>query len=151
LAWEEELMGEFCELLSSVVLQVHVIDRWIWQLHASSKYNVSSVYNYLTSTDQSLINDHSTVFWHKKVPLKVNIFAWRLLRNPLPATDNLIRRIFQRNSQLCSRGCGSTEDIDHLFLTCDYFSQIWYALYNWLGLASVKPALVINHLIQFHR
>jgi len=89
------------------------------------------------------------IFGHKKVPLKVNIFVWRLLRNHLPTTDNLIRiMILQPNSQLSSDGCGSTKDIDHLFLTYDFFGQIWYAIYNWLDLAPVKHALVKDYLIQ---
>jgi len=77
MAWEEELESECCELLIPIVLHADVNDMWIWQLHASSKYNVTSAYNHLTSRDQPSNNDHSTIIWHKEIPLNVNIFAWR--------------------------------------------------------------------------
>jgi len=51
----------------------------------------SFVYNYLTSSDQPLNKDHTTIIWYKEVSLKVNIFTCSLLRNRLPTTDNLIR------------------------------------------------------------
>jgi hypothetical protein len=34
----------------------------------------------------------SDAVWHKHVPLKVSICAWRLLRNPWPTKDNLMHR-----------------------------------------------------------
>jgi len=144
--WEEELVRECCVLLSSIFLQDNMNDKWIWHLHVSLKYNVTSVYNILTSRVSSSTHDHNTYFWHKEVPLKVNIFVWRLLRNRLPTTDNLIRcRILQSNTHYCSSGCGSSEDIDHLFLSCDFYEQIWYDIYNWLGIVTVKPAHVKDH------
>jgi hypothetical protein len=150
LAWEKELESDWCTLLLPIVLQTAVNDRWILQLHASTKYNISSAYNFLTWRDQPLNNDHTSIIWLKEVPLKVNIFAWRLLRNRLPTTDNLIKRkVLQLNSTSCSGGCGSQEDIDHLFLTCEFYGKIWYEIYNWLGLFSVKPAHIHNHIIQF--
>jgi len=151
LAWEEELERECCALLLPIVLQTSTNDRWIWQLHASSKYNVTSVYNFLTSRDQPSNIDHNTIIWHKEVPLKVNIFALGLLRNCLPTTNNLIRqRVLQPNRFFFySRGCGSHEDSDHLFLTGDYFGQIWYEIYNWLRVVSAKLVRVKDHFLIF--
>lgn len=42
--------------------------------------------------DQHITVDHSNIFWHKEVPLKVNIFALCLWSNRLPTTNNLIKR-----------------------------------------------------------
>jgi hypothetical protein len=61
-----------------------------------------------------------------RVPLKVNIFVWYLLRYRLPTIDNLIRRrVLQQNT---------------------FF---WYDIYNWLGLVSTKPTHVHDHILQF--
>jgi len=104
---------------------------WIWKLHASSRYNVTSVYNSLTSRNQPLENNQPKTIWHKEVHLKVNIFTQRLLCNRFPTTNNLIRRkVLQPNTDFCWGGCGCEEDIDNLILTCDYFGKIWLDIYN---------------------
>ena len=70
------------------------MDLSTWQLNATSRYNVASVYNFLTSREQifnndhtSIItsreqifnNDHTSIIWHKEVPLKVNILKRTLI------------------------------------------------------------------------
>jgi hypothetical protein len=81
--------------------------------------------------------------------LKVNLFAWRLLWNRLP-TYNLIRRhVLHSNAQLCASGCGKIDGINYLFLSCDVFGKIWLGIYNWLGLTTVHPEHVADHLLQF--
>ena len=45
-SWEELLMGECVERLSVLVLQVGLVDRWVWKLHPSNKYTVQSAYSY---------------------------------------------------------------------------------------------------------
>jgi len=126
-----------------------VNDRWIRQLHASLKYNIFSLYNFLTSRDQTFNDDHTSIIWYKEVPLKVNIFVWRLLHNRLPTTYNLNRRrVLQPNTSLCLDDCGFEENIDHLFLRCYFFGQIWYHIYSCIGLTSVKPATIHEHILQ---
>jgi len=107
LAWDEELWSDCCALLIPIVLQVNVNDRWTWQLHVSFGYNVASAYHYLTSRDQTFNNNLLLTVWHKEVPQKITIFAWRLLRNRLSTCDNLIkRRILQPNTSLIQAYAG---------------------------------------------
>lgn len=47
-AWEEELLGECVVRPTSVTLQVDRVYRWIWNLHVSNCYSVSSAYSCLT-------------------------------------------------------------------------------------------------------
>jgi len=55
LAWEEERVRECCDILSNIVLQPTHSDRWIWHLHASNNYTVTSAYNHLlTFTSNNL-------------------------------------------------------------------------------------------------
>ena len=59
-AWEEEKVRECCDILTNIVLQPNHSDMWIWHLHASSNYNVTSAYNHLlTPTCQQLIHQKS--------------------------------------------------------------------------------------------
>ena len=50
LAWEEEQVRECSDLMTNIILQSDISDRWFWYFHASSSYNVTSAYHYLTST-----------------------------------------------------------------------------------------------------
>jgi len=57
--------------------------------------------------------------------LNVSPIVWLLLHSPLPTTDNLIRRhVLDPNALLCTDGCGTIEDIDHLFLSCGFFGKV---------------------------
>jgi len=40
--------------------------------------------------------------------------------------------------------CGKSEDIDHLFLSCDFFRKIWYDIFIWFGFT-----MFADHLFQF--
>lgn len=50
------------------------------------------------------------------------MFAWRLFRNRLPMKDNLfLLRVISIDYQLCAKGCGTIESVDHLLLGCVFF------------------------------
>lgn len=49
--WEDELVEECIERLTSIILQVDVEDRWIWNLHPSSCYTVNNAYKHLSEFD----------------------------------------------------------------------------------------------------
>lgn len=93
-SWKEEDVGELTHLLQSVTLQGLREDRWNWSLEPTNIYTLRSAYNFLN--DQVSVNDAAPVpsLWHKDVPLKVVLFAWRLFRDRLPTKDNLYRRTF---------------------------------------------------------
>ncbi|KEH28082.1 hypothetical protein MTR_5g464420 [Medicago truncatula] len=54
LAWEEESVAECVALLSDIVLQDTIIDRWRWVLDPIKGYSVKGIYQYLTSSDSSV-------------------------------------------------------------------------------------------------
>jgi hypothetical protein len=84
------------------------------------------------------------------VPLKVNLFVWRLFKNRLPTKDNLYRRNAIGESQLmCAALCGDIEDRDHLFFRCDVYGRIWLLVSNWLGIDSVFNGNISTHSAQF--
>jgi len=91
-----------------------------------------------------------TTLWHKQVPLKVMLFAWRLFRDKLPTKDNLLRRgVIPLDSRLCIVGCNSLETTTHLFLHCSTFGSVWQYLLRWLGFLTTLPLGVIDHFNQF--
>ena len=75
--WEEEEVGELMLLLHTVRLQVDRDDRWRWTLEASNDFTVRSAYNFLSANPPLALSVPVVSLWHKDVPLKVVLFAWR--------------------------------------------------------------------------
>jgi hypothetical protein len=125
LAWEEELVVESVVRVASCFLQEDVLDRWVWKLHSSQCYTVKSTYYYLTASDTTQSEGVDHFLWLKSVPLKVNIFVWRLFMNRLPTKDNLHKRAAIDATHLsCAAQCGELEDRDHLFFQCDVYGRV---------------------------
>lgn len=102
------------------------------------------------SANHHIIANDSLVFWHQDVPLKVNPFVWHLLLNHLPTKDNSIKRwVILATSQTCVGGCGTLEDMTHLFLHCDYNCQVWITVYDWFDFVVVNSYHTSVHLTQF--
>ena len=77
LAWEEGMLEELILLLFNVNLQVEKNDRWLWTLESSNIFTVRSAYNFITFQPPLASWVDASHLWHKDVPLKVVLFAWR--------------------------------------------------------------------------
>lgn len=149
-AWEEELVGEIKLLLLNVNLQVNKDDWWLWSLENSKSFLVRSVYNYITAQIPTYIVVPVSSLWHKDVPLKVVLFAWRVFRDRLPIKDNLFRRgVIDQNSLECVAACDSSESSVHLLLHCNVFEYVWHQIYKWLGIYVVAPQHWPENFVQF--
>jgi len=84
------MLEECRTLLDNVVLQPNVSDRWQWDPDIHVGYTVRGAYHALTSTDTHIPDATENLVWHKQVPLKVSIVAWRLLKDRLPTKENLV-------------------------------------------------------------
>ena len=125
--WEEEMLEECRQLLNGVVLQFDLSDRWLWDSDSDAGYTVRSAYQQLTTHAEAEPPEVTTgdLIWHKKVPLKVSIFAWRLLRDRLPTKNNLLRRgVVDAEAVMCVTGCGLEESVPHLFIHCPTFGTL---------------------------
>ncbi|MCH96906.1 helicase-like protein [Trifolium medium] len=88
-AWEEEMLGECQALLHNLFLQTQSSDMWHWKLDSVQGYSVRGAYQLLTSQQHVTLDVAEELIWHKQVPLKVSILAWRLLCDKLPTKANL--------------------------------------------------------------
>ena len=150
LAWEEELVVEIRNLLTNVILQDTQLDVWLWQPNIGDGYTVRGVYQMPMRQEMHNHDVVSDAPWHKSVPLKVSICAWRLFRNRWPTKDNLVRRgVISHDSQLCVTGCGQNKTIDHLIIHCPIFCDLWQQIKTWIGVFSVDPHQVLDHYYQF--
>jgi len=123
---------------------------WRWLRDHSGSYFVRSTYDMLTSDGINTVAEVSDLIWHKHVPLKVPILAWRLLRNRLPTKANLVARgILGQDAHLCVSGCGEVETTQYLFISCPIFSELWHLVRAWIRMSGVDPVDVSDHFLQF--
>jgi hypothetical protein len=61
--------------------------------------------------------------WRTKVPPKIKIFLWQLIRGRLPSGVQIVKRQGPSNG-LCAL-CGDVEDCNHIFFTCHMAGFMW--------------------------
>jgi len=111
---------------------------------------VRGAYQILTTPAFTTFDETRDLIWHKQVPLKVSIVAWRLLKDRLPTRNNLLRRdIGQHAGATCVEGCGVEESASHLFIHCDVFGLLWQHIRAWIGVTAIDPSSINDHFLQF--
>ncbi|MCI27265.1 heat-shock protein, partial [Trifolium medium] len=111
---------------------------------------VRGAYQLLTTTDSIIVDEAEHLIWYPQVPLKVSIFAWRLLRDRLPTKSNLVTRgILSSTAHQCVSGCGAAESTHHLFIFCSTFGSIWDLVRSWIGISSTGFTSIRDHFVQF--
>jgi hypothetical protein len=131
-------------------MQVESLDRWQWRPDPAMGYSVHDAYQILTSQDSVTLGEAEDLLWHREVPLKVSIFAWRLLRDRLPIKTNLVSRgILAPDLHDCVAGYSGIETARHLFLSCSTFGSLWALVRSWIGFSAVDAYSLTDHFIQF--
>ncbi|GKC12881.1 RNA-directed DNA polymerase, eukaryota, reverse transcriptase zinc-binding domain protein [Tanacetum coccineum] len=104
-------------------------DAWNWSPNTTKGFSVASA--------RSLVDSHIlkvspiATRWNGCIPIKVNIFLWKLLLNKLPSRVNLDRRGIDIPSILCPNCQEDVETGNHIFFTCEMASTLWSMLDNW--------------------
>ncbi|MCI09447.1 70 kDa peptidyl-prolyl isomerase, partial [Trifolium medium] len=120
------------------------------QPNPDTGYTVRGAYQLLTSHVPATMDDAENLIWHSQVPLKVSVFAWRLLRDRLPKKANLVTRgILSPTAHLCVSGRGAAESAQHLFISCSTFDSLWALIRSWIGTSSVDSTTLRDHFVQF--
>ncbi|XP_045802599.1 uncharacterized protein LOC123896228 [Trifolium pratense] len=111
---------------------------------------VAGGYQILTHQASDALHDAENLIWHPQVPLKVSIFAWRLLRDRLPTRANLVSRgVLSSTADACVFGCGVTESAHHLFLSCSTVGSLWDLVRAWVGISPMDFTTLRDHFVQF--
>ena len=108
-------------------------DKWIWNVDNSHVFSVSNARQLID--DVNLSSGIHPTKWSKFVPIKINIFAWRLLLNRLPTKTNLNDRDIDVPDILCPMCNQVQEDASHIFMHCEVASQVWVKIAQWTGLS----------------
>lgn len=116
-------MGKCISLLDNVVnLQEIVSYKWVKKHDPEDGYSVKGVYHLLTRVDHHNHDHVSKIIWNRVVPLKVSLFASRLLNRRISTKDNLVYCIPNNLDSLLYLGGSRNEDtINHLFMDFFFF------------------------------
>nr|GEX38769.1 hypothetical protein [Tanacetum cinerariifolium] len=91
-------------------------DAWVWLLDSSGEYLVSSACSYID--DLLLPTVGYPTRWVKVVPIKINIFAWKVCLDKLPTRLNLSLRGIDKPSIIFLFCSLAGESCSHLLFSC---------------------------------
>lgn len=91
-----------------------------WKLNPNGIFSTKSVYKFL---EADTVGPNYKWIWKPKLPLKIKIFLWQMVRDANLTRDNLKKRKWLGN-QLCSF-CDQPENRNHLFFTCSTARSVW--------------------------
>jgi hypothetical protein len=95
-------------------------DQVTWALEPSGVYSTHSMY--LRMSQGASVTYFKEV-WKTRVPPKIRVFLWQLIRGRLPSADQVARRNGPTDGS-CAL-CGELEDGDHIFFRCHLARFLW--------------------------
>ncbi|GJW07652.1 RNA-directed DNA polymerase, eukaryota, reverse transcriptase zinc-binding domain protein [Tanacetum coccineum] len=135
--WEDTWVGNLSlkeQFLRIYQLDTGVVlsdksDTWQWSLGVSNGYTAASVRSLVDSNilDTTLV----AMRWKCSIPIKVNVFIWRLLLNKLPSRVNLDRKGIDVGSILCPICMDDVKTVNHIFFSCNMAKDLWALFANW--------------------
>nr|GEW34336.1 RNA-directed DNA polymerase, eukaryota [Tanacetum cinerariifolium] len=120
-------------------------DRWVWDLNGSGDFFVKDVRSMID--DFMLPNDHVATRWIKCIPIKANVFAWKVRHDILATKNNLMLRGISVDSPLCPICSQSNEDVSHIFFCCDLAYLVSKRVCRWHG-ADVFNRFISNARLE---
>ena len=70
-----------------------------WDLEASDSFSSNSLYLKLCSGNTLI---YLKEMWRTRVPLKIRVFLWQMIRGRLPSSDNIAKRLGPSDGRLLS-------------------------------------------------
>ncbi|GKB88583.1 RNA-directed DNA polymerase, eukaryota, reverse transcriptase zinc-binding domain protein [Tanacetum coccineum] len=111
---ESNQLDKLLEAIRNVTLSVSV-DGWKWELDMSG-FTVSSARSHID--EYTLLGSFTSTRWLRCIPIKVNIFIWKLRLDKLPTLANIDKKGIDVASLLCPICNAHVENVDHLFFSC---------------------------------
>nr|GEU42436.1 RNA-directed DNA polymerase, eukaryota [Tanacetum cinerariifolium] len=88
--------------------------------------------------------------WLKIVPIKVNIFAWKLHHDRLPTRANLVRRGVHVHDSFCPVCETDIEEASHLFFCCDISKDVTRLIYRWWNISWMQVGTYKEWFVWFN-
>ncbi|KAH1189414.1 hypothetical protein GmHk_20G057188 [Glycine max] len=131
--------------------QLHPLreDTWIWKPEPAGDYSTKSGYDLIWGElmEARQEQDYGAI-WKLKIPTKIAVFTWRLLRDTLPTKQNLKRRQIPIDDMPCPLYRNKEEGAEHLFFNCSKTLPLWWESMSWVNLITVMPQNHRDHFLQ---
>ena len=101
------------------------------------------MYRAITTTN---IIPHNHIIWKLKLPLKIKIFMWYLIKGVTLTKDNLARQRWKGSLNCCC--CSLIETIQHLFFDCQNAKFLWRLI---SVVFNLPMPLNVNHMFTHWR
>lgn len=129
-------------------------DSWVWLDGKSEKFMVAIIRNKVQKRIAQVSNRNKTS-WIPLVPKKVNLFAWRMLRDCLPTYTNLFARGIDVQTMRCLWCNHGIETSIHIFKRCELATKTRRQISKWIGViipdSSPKETMVWIDGLQLQR
>ncbi|GKC19836.1 RNA-directed DNA polymerase, eukaryota [Tanacetum coccineum] len=129
---ETQQLTQLQSLVETVILS-NADDRWIWDLNGEGTFCVKDARNLIDEV--FLPKAPAATRWLKLVPIKVNIFVWKLQCDRLPTRNNLVRRGVHVPHACCPVCETGTEDVAHLFFLCEVARDVSRLICRWWNIS----------------
>ncbi|GAU23386.1 hypothetical protein TSUD_334340 [Trifolium subterraneum] len=153
---DQDLLSDLIESLRQVNLS-STEDQWCWRHEIGGSFSVKSAY--LVLEDKARLQRplpgidflNLARVWDSWATSKVIVFSWQLLQDRIPTRQNLRRRqVLVGATDSSCVVCGAVEEsVDHIFVSCDRISSVWYRVSRWLGVEYVSPSSIMQVFESF--
>ncbi|GKG22570.1 RNA-directed DNA polymerase, eukaryota, partial [Tanacetum coccineum] len=117
------------------LILINIPGRWVWSLEVTGEFSIKYVRQLI---DNSILSKEEVATrWVKVMPIKINVFAWRVCLDKLPTLLNLSLEgidILTIVSSLCH---ASVESDFHNFFSCSMARHLWRKLVRWWELEDI--------------
>nr|GEW05960.1 RNA-directed DNA polymerase, eukaryota [Tanacetum cinerariifolium] len=108
---------------------IKLVPRWVWSIESSGEFSVKSARALIV--DFILPAVGSPTRWVKTVPIKINIFAWKMCLDRLPTRLNMSLCGIDIPSISCPICSSAGESCAHLLLSCSMAKALYSKVARW--------------------
>ncbi|GJY95969.1 RNA-directed DNA polymerase, eukaryota [Tanacetum coccineum] len=155
--YTKKLTASHPSLWNSIIKEIQIIlepvilsnmeDRWVWDMNGDGVFRVKDVRNLLDDT--LLPKDEFPTRWVKCVPIKINVFSWKIFLDRLPTRLNLYRRGVVITSVECPNCGEANEDTTHIFFNCGLALDVMHLVFRWWNLDRSSFSSYSDWLVWF--
>ncbi|KAJ0743947.1 putative reverse transcriptase zinc-binding domain-containing protein [Helianthus annuus] len=112
-------------------------DKWAWFDKGPVVFSVHEAKLWISKDRVGVPRDENIFKWCKWVPLKCNIFMWRLLLDRIPTKEALRRRNIIHGESACDFCSEEVESAVHVFTGCGLATGVWQGIASWVRLPPI--------------
>ncbi|GKE95040.1 RNA-directed DNA polymerase, eukaryota, reverse transcriptase zinc-binding domain protein, partial [Tanacetum coccineum] len=146
---------ELSNLVQSVHLKKHVMDKCRWKISDDGKFSVKVLRDLIDEKTLGSTGRQFVTPWCKRIPKKVCVFIWQLYHGRFPVRTILDDIGIDLHTLLCHSCSDAVESMDHCFVLCRKVQVLWKRVFEWWGLEnidvfSVEDVLNLSDINSFN-